>query len=102
MSLKLRDVAIDIATTLRNNPSLWLNNADGGTSGAGPCCLLLHLARREIAAEGREYDQFCDLGGIPRGHMGEWNDAPGRTVEEVIAVCEQVAACAGATRTVSQ
>jgi len=101
MSLKLRDAAADIAKTLRENPKMWLNNADGDVLGRGPCCLLFHLARREIAQNGSEYDTFCDLSGIPRGHMGEWNDTPGRTVEEVITACEKVATCAGATRYVS-
>lgn len=93
-----QEVATDIARELRSNPAAWhQGNFNNGSASYGHLatawCLSGHLRKRGHALGESVYDAFLE-------HIGadyvvcEWNDTPGRTVEEVIALCDRVAVSA--------
>lgn len=72
----------------------WVQGGTGGFGDpTGPCCLTVAL-RRGRPLDGHEREEEA-IGYLMRGVIGpgmiSWNDAPGRTVEEVLAALEQAA-----------
>lgn len=91
----LKAIAANIAQTLKERPHLWRRGPEG-LLGGGPCCLVHHLIRRGLNELGNYqalYRAFCEAAPIPWGGVSTWNDAPERTVDDVIAACERVASC---------
>lgn len=92
--LPAKQIASDIAALLRERPQLWGQGDD-------PCprqkCLMEHVANRQ----GKDSKFFFELrelfyerikaSGSSAVMVAEWNDEPERTVEDVIALCEEVA-----------
>lgn len=92
-----QEIAEDIARELRANPNAWyrgafsnLGNCDGSWNDpeATAWCLSGHLKKRGDTRLSRFYDAFSRYAG---GSICQWNDEPGRTVDEVIALCDRVA-----------
>jgi hypothetical protein len=97
-----QEVAADIAAELRITASRWTAESNArdacGThtgvknSDAVCWCLFGHILRRcGDRAESIAY-AMQEIAGIPS--IVAWNDKPGRTVAEVIDLCEKIAAAA--------
>lgn len=95
----IKTIASDIADELRSNPKAWHRGGFSNSTGqfdvdapdATAWCLSGHMKRRGVSLSGEEYHAFaihC------HGSVCAWNDVPGRTVDDVIALCEKVAAAA--------
>lgn len=90
----IREVAADIARELRSNPAAWhqgwFSNSREGLSSpdATSWCLSGHLLRRGHQLSWPIYGVFEAAAG---NRVCSWNDTPGRTVEEVIELCDRVA-----------
>ncbi len=102
--MNVREIAKSIAEELRANPSLWTQHWYARTiSGASTpptspdfhSGCLIGNARRICADDDQSVCAFrracAEIVGHPES-PAQWNDAPGRSVEEVIALCEKVAA----------
>lgn len=96
MENELKEIAAEIAKNLKKNPHTWTKGAfardkDGFkcANSKGVCwCILSHIEIRH----GGMAESFSHAAGLQNAcELAEWNDAPGRTVAEVIALCEQVA-----------
>lgn len=96
MKNELKEIAADIAKKLKEHPDTWTNgefarDEDGfkcATSKGISWCILGHIQMRN----GGIGESFSHAAGLQDTfELAEWNDAPGRTVAEVIALCEQVA-----------
>lgn len=102
----VRQIAADIARELREHPGRWFQGAlvrfaSGASTSTGyglqrvdaVCwCLEGHICKR-VDDEVRlvAMNKFHEAALIPEGSLNSWNDKPGRTVEDVIALCEKVA-----------
>lgn len=76
------DVARDIAQELREHPERWTQDASGGC--------LRGLIGKHIRAHADQVSRtFASVAGVQHLHL--WNDAPGRTVRDVIALCDRLA-----------
>lgn len=105
----VKGIARDIARELREHPSHWFQGAltrfaDGTESPylekvkQGVCwCLEGHISRRvdsEVATQAivafldEAHARYLIEDGAS---LFKWNDAPGRTVEQVIELCEAIA-----------
>lgn len=94
----IQEIAADIAQELRDDPTRWTNgkyarNGLGqGTlvfdEAACTWCLEGHIIRRSPNIQG--VYAFTKAAG--RSNLATWNDQPKRTVEEVIDLCDKVAA----------
>lgn len=102
-----RSIAADIAKELREHPDHWFQGAlvrmdDGRTSDrdwAGPhvvCwCLEGHIVKRtRDQDDGVVFESFRTT--LRNRHnydesIHEWNDVPGRDVQDIIRLCDEVA-----------
>lgn len=83
----VRVIAREIAQKLRAWPENWCQGAYTASNGAR--CLAGHLwPYFDGAVDSAVYDVFQNACGMM---VSDWNDMPGRTVEEVIEVCERIA-----------
>lgn len=105
-TLSPQQIAADIAAELRANPDHWMQGAllkqadgllvtypktDEELRGAVCWCLEGHIARRTGMDDScRVFEAFRDVAEAGDG-LYRWNDAEDRTVDEVIALCDQVA-----------
>ncbi len=95
--MHVKELALSIAEELKANPSAWHqgwfdNNDPMDKSAPTGWCLSGHMLKRDIALGGEEYRAFTKH--INGQSVCTWNDSAGRTVEDVIKLCEQVAAAA--------
>ena len=105
ISEPIRVLAANIARTLRHHPESWCQKY---LSRGAQACLIGQIQRnlpavaRAFAIENaleleREVRRaFCVAAGVRHRRtsidlLGLWNDAPGRTVEDVIELCDRVA-----------
>lgn len=102
---RIRQIAADIAKELREHPERWFQGAlvkfaDGASTSTGAgllrddavCwCLEGHICKR-VDSEVRwvAMGDFRDAAKIT-GSLNFWNDERGRTVKDVIALCDEVA-----------
>jgi hypothetical protein len=96
----IQEIAADIARELREDPTRWTQKASArDTTGYGVApasekacawCLYGHIERRN-AYQTIEHFRALDSC-MPLGCTISWNDAPERTVDDVIALCDKVAA----------
>lgn len=85
----VREVALSIATELKEHPEHWIQRAYYGDE--GEACLVGHLQRyRNSPVYTQVYDKLCQAANTDDA-LSSWNDAEGRTVQDVIALCERVA-----------
>lgn len=99
-TISIKVIAADIARELREHPERWTQGTPArdkegdSTRARSPAavswCLFGHIRRRLYPAR-------CAVGtsSLLFGRLASsWNDAPERTVTDVIALCEKVASCA--------
>ncbi len=96
--MNVREIAKSIAEELREHPERWCQgrpyqDANGNISSpisAHSCCLLGHIW---LAGDDGDLERTFRAA-LPTFEysIAHWNDAPDRTVEEVIQLCEKVAA----------
>jgi hypothetical protein len=87
-----RAIAADIAREFKDHPERWKQGSFGFRESGG-ACLDRHITSRCN-------DRWDGLASVVCAHMGfasrmglwNWNDAPDRTVHDIIALCEKVAA----------
>lgn len=97
----VQQIAAEIAQELREHPERWTQGVFARDEKGIPCfpndskaecwCILgfIHKSKPKTPDF---WPQLCNLCGIENtGHLSKWNDAPGRTVDDVIALCEKVA-----------
>ena len=82
----VKEIALSIASELKEHPEHW---GQIYFHHNGKSCLAGHLRRRM----GDDYDQYnlTPFYDAVDGSITRWNDAPQRTVQDVIALCEKVA-----------
>lgn len=96
----IKQIAGSIAAELRENPERWAktdyafdhNGASIDPTDEGACswCLLGHMMKRsKITCE--EFARGFGFNTDPALSLSDWNDAPERTVADIIARCEAVA-----------
>jgi hypothetical protein len=95
------DIALDIADELRKYPGHWTQGCIARQVNGHPCgehnvdaaswSLKGHVFRRYAQYA---FGDFGSAIGYPEVSYERWNDAPGRTVADVIALCEHVAGTA--------
>ncbi len=102
---RTKQIAREIADELKSHPDHWFQGAlvkfaNGASSSTefgvrtedAVCwCLEGHICKRvDRDVSFWALDDFRKLAGV--GTLFRWNDAPDRTVNDVIALCEKVAA----------
>lgn len=87
-----QQVAADIASMLRSRPELW-----GKGDRPRPKCLMEHIGER-LHRDSKDFHELREMlreriraRGGKQLFVAEWNDEPETTVEDVIAICEEVA-----------
>lgn len=102
--MNVREIAKSIADELMEHPGHWVQGY-GDEEDVGPCGCIMNLINRQTHKSSGVYaaydlrQHFIDaipksslvlIGGSPS--LSLWNDAKGRTVQDVIEVCDRVAA----------
>jgi hypothetical protein len=84
-----KTIAADIARELREHPEHWRQGLWKEGMAAGAKCLGAHI---EVRAGGPSMAMKLAFGfNASNFELIDWNDAPGRTVDDVIELCEKVA-----------
>lgn len=98
----VRQIALSIVTELTEHPEHWCQDGiafskeielvSPNDSQAVQWCLLGHVAKRAIGSPlEQQYKDALYSMLDPGQSIGEWNDAPERTVQDVISLCERIA-----------
>lgn len=97
----VQHIAAEIGKELTEHPERWTQDCYARNQKGESCatdspravcwCILGELSLRAPESYGL-WESFARTSGFKDSNeLAEWNDAPGRTVAEVIALCEQVA-----------
>ncbi len=95
--MNVKEIAADIARELREHPERWTqgapardkegNSARVRSPAAVSWCLLGHIRRKQYQTRGEVGTSAM----LTAQLVSSWNDAPARTVTDVIVLCEEVA-----------